>query len=323
MVGVGCGRTTGIKSEMSDETDSRQGLSLKINRSEVTSQSVSIRTSRFALSEPVCVTVKLQPKENSMPPPKEIIEKALECLGNTTVNSFTASPTNVRPGVASMLKWKVTTPDGCSVKLSLNGSPVSATGSRNVEPSTTTTYKLIGTMSTVQGTLGTVTVSVDTSQCFIQSVDEETVRQMLRSLIEANLADSPLSQRSPATVEIDKNGIAVRLRLKIAVPNFFDPDLNVDMVIRVMAVNHNVVVSFRSYSNDVDWPWWVTGITLGISKFIEETIEDKIEQQVKPQILQQLKEQIDSFLQLIPATHRLYSLTTESNAIRGMVCRVS
>jgi hypothetical protein len=178
-------------------------------------------------------------------------------------------------------------------------------------------------MSTVQRTLGTVTVAVDTGQCFTQSVDEETVRQMLRSLIEANLEGSPLSQRSPATVEIDRNGIAVKLRLRVAVPNFFDPDLNVDMVIGVSAVNHIPTVSFRSYSNDVDWPWWVTGITLGITEFIENAIESRIEQKVKPLILQKLKEQIDSFLRLIPPTHRLQSLTTEADEIRAMVCPAS
>jgi len=257
-----------------------------------------------------------------MPPTKEMIEKAVECLGDTTV-TFTASPTTVRPGHASTLNWKVTTPGGCSPQLFLNNSPIQKIGTRSVQPGTTTAYHLVGKMSTVQRTLGTVTVAVDTSQCFIQSVDEETVRQMLRSLIEANLAGSPLSQRSPANVEIDRNGIAVKLRLKVAVPNFFDPDLNVDMVIGVNAVNHTPRVTFRSYSNNVDWPWWVTAITLGITEFVESAIESRIEQNVKPLILQKLKEQIDSYLSLIPPTHRLQSLTTEPDEIRAMVCPVS
>lgn len=258
-----------------------------------------------------------------MPPTKKMIEKAFECLGDTTVNSFTASPATVRPGHASTLKWKVTTPGGCSVQLFLNNSLVQKTGTRSVEPATTTTYSLIGKMFTVQQSLGTVTVAVDTSQCFTQSVDEETVRQMLRSLIETNLAGSPLSQRSPANVEIDRNGIAVKLRLKVGVNNFFDPDLNVNMVIAVSAASNNVMVSYRSYSNDVDWPWWVTGITLGVTEFIESIIESRIERQVKPLILQKLKEQIDSYLRLIPPTHRLHSLTTEADEIRGLVCPVS
>lgn len=256
-----------------------------------------------------------------MPPTQEMIEKAVECLGNTTVN-FTASPATVRPGTASTLNWRVTVPGGCGVQVSLNGSPVAKTGSRSVEPATTTVYRLIGRMHTVQRTLGTVTVAADTGQCFSQSVDEETVRQMLRSLITAHLEGSPLSQRSPANVEIDRNGIAVKLRLRVAVPNFFDPDLNVNMVIAVRAANGQVVVSYRSYSNNVDWPWWVTGITLGITEFIEGIIEDRLERQVKPLILQKLKEQIDSFLRLIPPTHRLHSLTTEADEIRGLVCPI-
>jgi hypothetical protein len=177
-------------------------------------------------------------------------------------------------------------------------------------------------MSTVEKPLRAVTVDVDTSQCVVQSVDEETVRQMLRSLIESSLAGSPLSQRSPANVEIDRNGITVKLRLKVSVDNFFDPDLNINMVIAVRAAGNNVVVSYRSYSNDLDWPWWVTGITAGITKIIEEVIEDKIEGKVKPLILQKLKEQIGSFISLIPPTHRLVSLTTEADEIRGLACPV-
>lgn len=254
-----------------------------------------------------------------MPPTKEMIEKAVECLGDMTA-TFTASPATVRPGHASTLTWKVTSPGGCSVNLFLNNSPVQKTGTRSVEPATSTTYHLIGKMLTVQRTIASVTVGVDISQCFIQSVDEETVRQMVRSLIEANLAGSPLSQRSPANIEIDRNGIAVKLRLKVAVPNFFDPDLDVDMVIGVSAVNHSPVVTFRSYSNNLHWPWWVTGITLGITEFIDGAIESRIEQKVNPLLLEKLKAQIDSFLRLIPPTHRLQSLTTEADEIRAMVC---
>lgn len=258
-----------------------------------------------------------------MPPTERMIEKAIECLANTTVNSFTASPPTVHPGQASSLAWNVTFPAGCSPQLFLNNSLVSNSGTRNVEPATTTTYLLIGKMYTVEQTLGTITVNVDTSRCLIQSVHEEIVQLLVRSVVETNLAGTPLSQRSPASVEIDRNGIAVKLRLRVDVPNFFDPNLNVNMVIAVRAENQNVVVSYRSFSNDLDWPWWVTGITFGISKFIEEIIENKIERQIKPLILQKLKEQIDSFLRLLPPAYRLHSLTTQADEIKVMVCPAS
>lgn len=255
-----------------------------------------------------------------MPATDEMIERAIECLERTTVNSFTASPPTVSPGQASTLKWKVTTAAGCAPQLLLNNSAVQKTGSRSIQPVTTTTFLLVGRIGTVQRTLGTATVNVNTSQCITRSVEEETVRQMLRGLIEANLAGTPLSQRSPASVEIDRNGIAVKLRMRIAVPSFFDPNLNVDMLIAVRAVDGESAVSYRSFSVDVDWPWWVTGITLGVTEFIEGVIENRIERRLKPLILQKLKEQIDSFLRLIPSTHRLTTLTTEADQITGMAC---
>lgn len=258
-----------------------------------------------------------------MPPTKEMIEKAVNCLGDVTVNSFTASPSTIRPGGASTLKWDVTLPQGCAVKLFLNGSAVSKSGSRSVEPTTTTNYRLVGKMLTVQQQLRAVNVNVDTSQCITQSVDEATVRQMLQTLIKSSLEGTPLSERSPASVEIDQNGIAVKLRLKVSVPNFFDPDLNINMVIGVSAASNNAVVSYRSYSTDLDWEWWVGAITLGASEFIEEVMESRIEQKVKPLILQKLKEQIDSFISLIPSTHSLHSLTTRANEIRALICPTS
>lgn len=256
-----------------------------------------------------------------MPPTEEMIEKAAECLENLE-GTMTASPTSIMPGQTSNLKWNVTTTPsaGCAVHLYLGNSPVQKSGTRLVEPGNTTTYHLVGKMFTVRRILCSVTVFVDTSRCITRSLDEETVRQMVQSLLATALAGTPLSQRSPASLEIDRKGIAVKLRLKVAVPNFFDPNLNIDMVISVRAVGHQVVVAYVSYSNDLDWPWWVTTITLGASKFIEELLESKIEKKVKPLLLEKLKEQIDSMLVSLPDTYQLHSLITEPDEIRVTVC---
>ena len=68
-----------------------------------------------------------------MPPTPQMIQKAIECLGNTTSN-FTASPTTIQPGHASTLQWNVTTPPGCGVQLLLNNSLVQKAGTRSVAP---------------------------------------------------------------------------------------------------------------------------------------------------------------------------------------------
>jgi len=245
-----------------------------------------------------------------------------ECLEGVTVNSFTASPTTITPGNASTLRWNVNLPGGlCRVVLYLNGSVVSNTGTRSVEPINTTAYSLDARVSSgLSRPLRTITVNVDTSDCDIISVPESDVRENLRSLIKDELKDTSISERSPANVEIDRNGIAVRLRLKISVPSFWDPDLNVNMVIALSIVDHKSRVSFRSYSNDLDWPPWAGIISLGTIEWVDNEIERLLERAVKPLILQKIKEQIDSVLEMIPSTHRLYSLTTESNEIRAMIC---
>ena len=124
-------------------------------------------------------------------------DKALECLADTSAVSFTASPATIRPGHAAELSWQVTSPKGCQPQLLLNNSSVHDTGTMSVQPTATTSYHLVGQISSIQRTLGTVTVTVDTSQCFIRTVSEATVRDLLHSQFASALAGTPLSQRHP------------------------------------------------------------------------------------------------------------------------------
>ena len=258
-----------------------------------------------------------------MPEPEVVIEKKLECLRQTDVISFTAEPATVRSGVPSTLRWEVKLPSkGCSVQLRLNGSTIPKSGSRTVTPSRTTNFSITARQGSAEGSLATATVNVDTSDCFFQTYAESALRTEINKLIDSNLdlKESPLSKRSPTQIEVDRDGIRIKLRLKLDVPNFFDPNVDVDMLLRLRATNNDIVVSFGSYSSDVDWPFWVTGITLGITEFVDNVIRTRINRQLKPLILEKVKAEIDKKLMEIPPTHALSDLTTESNLIRAQIC---
>ena len=77
---------------------------------------------------------------------------------------------------------------------------------------------------------------------------------------------------------------------------------------------------YKSFAVDVDWPWWVTVITAGVSKIVEEFIEGKIEAKLKPAILTGVKDQIDDLVDQIPGGLRLHSLSLAENEIRVTVC---
>ena len=172
--------------------------------------------------------------------------------------------------------------------------------------------------------LGTVAVAVDTSGCFSGAIPEGDIRSQVQAVVTAFAASSDrIDERGPAGVEVEPAGIVLRLRFNINIDNFVDPDLDVDCTIQLRAESGDVVPTYRSFSVDVDWPWWVTGLSLGISKIVEEVVEDKIQGELRSQLLQAVDDAFDAYLAMIPSTHRLYSVATVTNQINFTVCPVT
>lgn len=260
-----------------------------------------------------------------MPPTQEMIERAAQCLDRTVLETFAASPPTVRPfGPGSQLTWKAELPESClGLALRLNGVPVPSSGTRAVQPSATTTYRLEASMFTVKSLLGTATVAVDTRGCISGSIPEPDVRAAVQKATDAfDTASRRVSQRSPAAVQVESKGITVRLRMKVTIDNFSDPDLNIDLTLGLRARNGQISPSYRSFSVDVDWPWWITAATVGVSEIIEEVLAGEIEGQLKPKLLEAVKETIDGFVRLVPRTHGIYSIATVPDQINIMVCPV-
>jgi hypothetical protein len=258
-----------------------------------------------------------------MPPTQEMIDRAIECLAEVELESFTATPSTIEPfGGAATLAWSVRRPSSCAgLALRLNGVSVPPSGSRQVQPSVTTAFHLEAAMFGLRRALGTRTVTVDTSGCFSGAVPEGDIRSQVQSVVTAfAAASSRIDERAPAGVEVEPAGIVMRLRFNINIDNFVDPDLDVDCTIQLQAQNGDIVPTYRSFSVDVDWPWWVTGLSLGISKIVEEVVEDKIQGELRAQLLQAVDDAFDGFLALIPSTHRLYSVTTVTNQVNFTVC---
>jgi hypothetical protein len=267
-------------------------------------------------------TLSSNPEDLSIDPEPDPDDDASECLANVKVGSFTATPTTVPPfGGSATLRWAVTVPPGCPVGLKLNGTPVARSGSLEVHPATTTTYSLAAFVHGMIAVLKSVSVRVDTSACVTRAVPESLVRSQLRSAVaKLDAAEPRLSQRSDPRLEIDADGIHVALRFKLAIDNFADPDIDVDFTIGLRVRNGSVEPYYRSFAVDVDWPWWVTVITAGVSKLVEEFIDGKIEGRLKPAILAGLKDQLDALVAQIPGDLRLHSLSFAENEIRVTVC---
>ena len=72
----------------------------------------------------------------------------------------------------------------------------------------------------------------------------------------------------------------------------------------------------------MDWPWWVTTVSLGITKIVEEVIENEIEGRLKQAILDQVKQVIASVVDDLPASLRLFRIVTLQDRVDITVCPV-
>lgn len=230
-----------------------------------------------------------------MPCTQEMIDNAIERSQNVGLNSFTASANNVKPGTTVTLSWSVANATGVTLKL--NGITIPASGSKTITPIADTTYRIVAQCGcNVNKNLGSLLLNVNEASCTQFMVPELLVRTIVINQVNAQIQEhnagsaNDISKRTETVVEIDSTGILIKLRLKAAINNAPDPDLNIDMKIGMGVGPGNAIsVFYKSYSTDVDWPWWFDAITLGISKIIESILQDRIEAKMKPAILEKLK----------------------------------
>ncbi|HZW11122.1 MAG TPA: hypothetical protein VFF69_14565 [Phycisphaerales bacterium] len=263
-----------------------------------------------------------------MPPTEEMIDRAAQCMGETRLVRFAADRTSVQAGETVTISWKVEMPGACRLSVRLNHAQVAREGSMTIRPVRGVSYRLDVAGAGLTKSLGIVNVSVDASSCVQREIPEDLVRPEVLASVAASLAeynadpenkDHKVSTRREPTVEIEPDGIVLRLRLKLAINNFFDPDIDVDARIDVgMSPEGKVLAFYRSFAVDVDWPWWVTGITLGISKIVEEFVDGAIESVMKSRIVDDLRSGLQSRLDDLGQT--IGSLDTAQDAILVTVC---
>ncbi|MBS1722017.1 MAG: hypothetical protein JSS66_03300 [Armatimonadetes bacterium] len=258
-----------------------------------------------------------------------MIERVVECLGDTNLVHFGADRTSITAGQTVTLTWDVDIPSGCPISVRLNNQQVPRKGSRTVRPVRFVSYRLDCGGAGVTQPLGVVNITVDTSACSSREIPEDVVRPEVIASVDQSLADyninpankdHPVTKRRETVVEIEPSGIILRLRLKLGINNFFDPDVDVDAVIDVgMSPEGKVLAFYKSFEVDVDWPWWVTGITLGITKIVEEFLDGVVAKKMKQKILDDLRNGFQRRLDALPGT--VVALDTAQDAILVTVCQ--
>jgi hypothetical protein len=252
----------------------------------------------------------------------DIDDDAIECLAGTQLKSFTASPTTLEPfqGPAT-LRWSATVPVGCRVAFAINGRAVGRSGSLEVLPAVDTTYVLTASARGASRVLGRVAVDVDTSAC----VSGELPEFILRGQVEESLAsfegdDDRVYDPSLDSFEIRSTGLEVSLHMKLEIDKFADPRVEVDFVIGLSVDDGAVRPYYRSFATDVDWPWYITTITLGVTKIIEEFLDNRVERKLKPAILEKIQGVIDELVAMLPDNTKIHTIRLTEDAVVVTAC---
>lgn len=265
-----------------------------------------------------------------MPPPDDVLDEAAACIASLTLERFSADDTEIRAGQQATLRWEVDT-SRCATPavagIFLNNARVPARGSRTVRPSRTISYGLAARAVGIVRPLGRVRIEVDDSACEPKELPESVVAPLIARGVRQSIddynndpdTDHKVTLRRDPVAEIEPDGVVIRLRMKLDINNFFDPDVDVDARIGVGVSAENEALAFyRSFKVDVDWPWWVTGITLGISKIVEEFIDGMVEGRIRTRMLNDLRAEVDSFIGLSGGV--VSSLETEQDRVIAIVC---
>jgi hypothetical protein len=265
-----------------------------------------------------------------MAPPQEVSVETQICIGSLRLERFSASSTSIGAGEQSVLQWSVNA-RGCSnpqlFTLFLNDARVPLSGARTVRPSRPVSYGLAARGVGIARVLGRVRIDVDDTGCEPTELPEAVVAPLIVNSVRESVddynndpgTDHNVGLRRETVAEIEPDGIVIRLRMTLKINNFFNPDIDVDARLGVgVSPENEALVFYRSFHVDVDWPWWVTGITGGISKIVEEFIDDMVEGKLRNKIRNDLRAEINSFIQSSGGV--VSTIETEQDRVVVTVC---
>ena len=198
-----------------------------------------------------------------------------------SVESFTVTPSTIKPFESSILQWKVISLGPTKPTIMINGEPVQYEGSMTVRPSGPTTYRLTTKQGPGPVQLSKVDINVDESEC------EEALLSQVETFLSgafgnefAQSSDIYLlgvyesvgfSRRRVGDllpdVNIDETGVSLSFRVGANVDKFPDPTIKGDFKFRWAIIDDVIEPYFTKQDVSVDFPfyaWAVPGAVVGL-----------------------------------------------------------
>jgi hypothetical protein len=182
-------------------------------------------------------------------------DQSVDILGEVSLKSFKATPTNIGPFGASVLSWSVAGPAGFHVEL--NNANVAKIGQRVVQPTSTASYRLSAHSRQASKTLGTVHVIVDRASCETydlanpRSAIEAPVRQAIKNMEGLSFKDP-----FPLIVAFSPGRIHIRLHLEKEVNNFPNASVTINTSFGLFVHDGTLEPFGEQISIDISFPWY-------------------------------------------------------------------
>jgi hypothetical protein len=283
-----------------------------------------------------------------MPPPDKVIDNAVDSLSTIQLKSFTAEPSSVLPLNEVTLRWETTKPSGSgasNVVFKLLGLKVSSSGSRTIRPVRPISVSLSAEAAGVRTILGSVSINVDLSGCFVNSISERELLTRFREDLNEefpedegkkieleNLPDLRVRVKNDRTqLRVDTGGMKVAGEFDVEIDDVPDGTLKFDALIGLGAENGQPVHKILKFNSDFDFSGTVDILSLGLGKLVDKIIDSVADDDVRDAVDNSIREMLSELRGLLPST---CALLTVSPAVRrvdftlcptqdGVVCRPS
>lgn len=240
------------------------------------------------------------------------VDRASECLMNTTVHSFTATPALIDPWGSTTLQWQVDIPSGCPLALYVSGQRVAPTGSLSVTPVwPQVSYRMVGKILGGSSTLAkTSPVNVDLSSCSQEELPEFLLRNTIEDVLNAyDKSEDKIFQIAPPQIEIGPRGLFIQMHLEV---DEIGPNPEVVLKMRLEFVTRNGVAT----------PHFTFFHPQASTYLPDDVVEGKFYDRTED-ILDTFEQEVNNYIkEAVGDNKKLFSLETISNAVRVTLCDV-
>ena len=240
------------------------------------------------------------------------IDIAVECLADTRVLNFRASPPTVQPFDATTLSWAVQAPPGCPVGLSVAGQKVGRSGSLDVTPvHVANRFGLVASMLGLRGTLATTEVNVDQETCRDQDIPQVLVAPEIVAAIDAfDADDDDFEQIEPAQIQIQSNGLYIHMVVRADTSAISSARVTLDMGLRFIVRDGVINPRYTLFRPNAD--------TILPDDFVESKFFDRADG-----ILADFRSGFNEAIgTVVGDNQKLFDLVTEQFNLRATICDV-